>query len=62
MVDSLNALIRRFVLSSAVLFGTLLGSGAFLLHQTLIGWLGLVVAVVCGLPLLRSYGLRFRAN
>ncbi len=62
MVDPLSALIRRFLLSSAVLFGGLLGSGAFLLHQSRIGWLGLVVAVLCGLPLLRSYGLRFRSN
>ncbi|MGC6483294.1 MAG: sodium:solute symporter family protein [Synechococcus sp.] len=62
MVDPLSALIRRFVLSSAVLFAALLGSGAFLLHQTLQGWLGLVVAVLCGLPLLRSYGFRVRAD
>ena len=62
MVDPLSELIRRFLLSSAVLFGALLGSGAFLLHQSLIGWLGLVVAVLCGFPLLRSYGLRFRSN
>ena len=58
VVDSLGELIRRFLLSSAVLFGGLLGSGAFVLHQSLIGWLGLVVTVVCGLPLLRTYGLR----
>lgn len=62
MVDPLSELIRRFLLSSAVLFGGLLGSGAFLLHQSRIGWLGLVVAVLCGLPLLRSYGLRFGSN
>lgn len=62
MVDPLSELIRRFLLSSAVLFGGLLGSGAFLLHQSRIGWLGLVVAVLCGLPLLRSYGLRVRSN
>ena len=57
-VDSLGALISRFLLSSAVLFGALLGSGAFLLHQSLTGWLGLALAVVCGLPVLRSYGFR----
>ena len=60
MVDSLGELIRRFVYSSAVLFGALLGSGAFLLHQPVIGWVGLTVTVVFGLPLLRSYGLRLR--
>ena len=57
-VDSLVELIRRFLLSSAVLFGALLGSGGFLLHQSLNGWLGLVVAVLCGIELLRSYRLR----
>ena len=61
-VDSLGALISRFLLSSAVLFGGLLGSGAFLLHQSLTGWLGLVLVVVCGLPLLRSYGFRLRSS
>ncbi len=60
VVDSLGELIRRFVYSSAVLFGALLGSGAFLLHQPVIGWVGLTVTVVFGLPLLRSYGLRLR--
>ena len=60
VVDSLGELIRRFLLSSAVLFGALLGSGAFLLHQSLTGWVGLTLAVLCGLPLLRTYGLRPR--
>ena len=59
VVDSLAELIRRFLLSSGVLFGGLLGSGAFLLHQSLVGWLGLIVAVLCGVPLLRTYGLKF---
>lgn len=62
MVDPLRELIRRFLLSSGVLFGALLGSGAFLLHQSLTGWLGLVLAVVCGFPLLRTYGLRAGAG
>jgi len=60
VVDSLGELIRRFLLSSGVLFGALLGSGAFLLHQSLTGWMGLTLAVVCGFPLLRTYGLRPR--
>jgi len=59
-VDSLGELMRRFLLSSGVLFGGLLGSGAFLLHQSLSGWLGLTVAVLCGFPLLSTYGLRPR--
>jgi len=50
--ESLPDLLARFVFSSGVLFGALLGSGAFLLHQTPLGWLGLVVAVV-SLTLLR---------
>ena len=61
-VDSLGGMIKRFLLSSAVLFGGLLGSGAFLLHQSLTGWLALALVVVCGLPLLRSYGFRLRAS
>ena len=61
-VDSLGGMIQRFLLSSAVLFGGLLGSGAFLLHQSLTGWLALALVVVCGLPLLRSYGFRLRAS
>jgi len=60
VVDSLGELIRRFLLSSGVLFGALLGSGAFLLHQSLTGWMGLTLAVLCGFPLLRTYGLRPR--
>ena len=44
--ENLSDLLARFLFSSGVLFGALLGSGAFLLHQTLLGWLGLVVAVV----------------
>ena len=60
VVDSLGELMRRFLLSSGVLFGALLGSGAFLLHQSLTGWMGLTLAVLCGFPLLRTYGLRPR--
>ena len=54
-VDSLGSLLFRFLLSSAVLFGFLLGSGSFLLHQELGGWLGLSVAVVCLLPLAKGW-------
>ena len=53
--ESLSDLIARFLFSSGMLFGALLGSGAFLLHQQLLGWLGLVVAVV-SLMLLRKTG------
>ncbi len=44
--ESLQHLVVRFLLSSCVLFGALLGSGAFLLHQQLAGWSGLILAVV----------------
>ena len=46
-VDPLNLLVLRFVLGSAVLFGALLGGGAFLLHQERGGWIGLTISVVC---------------
>lgn len=54
-VDSLVSLCLRFILSVGVLFGGLLGTGAFLLHQQLGGWIGLVVAVGCVLPLTRGW-------
>ena len=44
--ESLSDLLARFLFSSGLLFGALLGSGAFLLHQQLLGWFGLVLAVV----------------
>ena len=54
-VDSLVSLCLRFILSVGVLFGGLLGTGAFLLHQQLGGWIGLVVTVICVLPLTRGW-------
>ncbi len=53
--ESLSDLLARFLFSSGLLFGALLGSGAFLLHQQLMGWFGLVLAVV-SLMLLRWSG------
>ncbi len=44
-VDSLESLIIRFLLSTGILYGGLLGCGAFLLHQERGGWIGLLVAV-----------------
>ena len=44
--ESLSDVLARFLFSSGLLFGALLGSGAFLLHQQLMGWFGLVLAVV----------------
>ena len=54
-VESLSTLIARFLFSSGILFGALLGSGAFLLHQQVWGWTGLVVAAV-SLAMLRRLG------
>ena len=54
-VESLSTLIARFLFSSGILFGALLGSGAFLLHQQVSGWAGLVVAAV-SLVMLRRLG------
>lgn len=53
--ESLATLMTRFLFSSCILFGALLGSGAFLLHQQVLGWFGLVVAGV-GLVMLRRTG------
>ena len=54
-VESLSTLMARFLFSSGILFGALLGSGAFLLHQQVWGWAGLVVAAV-SLVMLRRLG------
>ena len=43
--ENLNSLIYVFFLSSALLFGALLGIGSFLLHQERGGWLFLSIAV-----------------
>ncbi len=43
--ETVDNLIFRFFLSSFVLFGFLLGIGAFLLHQQFIGWLSLVLGM-----------------
>ena len=45
-LESLGWMFQRFVLASAVLFGGLLSTGGFLLHQQLWGWSGLVALVV----------------
>ena len=53
--ESLVTLMTRFLFSSCLLFGALLGSGAFLLHQQVLGWMGVVVAGV-SLVMLRRKG------
>ncbi len=45
-VEPLGSLMLRFFLGIGVLFGGLLGSGGFLLHQQRTGWIGIVVAVI----------------
>jgi hypothetical protein len=52
--ETLSTLLARFLFSSGILFGALLGSGAFLLHQQVIGWMGLVVAAISLLMLRRT--------
>ena len=53
-LETLPALLQRFLLANGVLFGGLLGTGAFLLHQQLAGWSGLALLVLCVLLLRRS--------
>ena len=53
-LETLPGLLRRFLLANGVLFGGLLGTGAFLLHQQLAGWSGLALLVLCVLLLRRS--------
>ena len=53
-VESLGALIIRFVLSSGMLFGLLCSSGSFLLHQQRGGWIGLIFGVLCVLGMKRN--------
>ena len=45
-IESLPAMLRRFVLACGVLFGGLLGTGGFLLHQQWSGWIGLSVLIL----------------
>lgn len=52
--ETLSTLLARFLFSSGILFGALLGSGAFLLHQQVIGWMGLIVAAISLLMLRRT--------
>ena len=52
-LESLGWMFQRFVLASAVLFGGLLSTGGFLLHQQLWGWSGLAALVVASLLLRR---------
>ena len=53
-VDSLKDLIFRFLLSVGLLFGALISTGSFLLHQERGGWTGLIVAVFCLLGLKKN--------
>ena len=45
-MESLPAMLRRFMLACGVLFGGLLGTGGFLLHQQWSGWIGLSVLIL----------------
>ncbi len=48
-------LVLRFFLSVGLLFGGLLGSGAFLLHQEFAGWIGISIAGICLVALGRRW-------
>ena len=50
-LEGLDRLLIRFVLSTGLLFGGLLATGAFLLHQQRAGWISLLVAALCLQPL-----------
>ena len=54
-VESIDQLLVRFLLSSGVLFGGMLGCGAFLLHQQMGGWIGIVVAMTCLVPMVKPW-------
>ena len=45
-MESLPVMLQRFVLACGVLFGGLLGTGGFLLHQQWSGWIGLSVLIL----------------
>ena len=45
-MESLPAMLRRFVLACGVLFGGLIGTGGFLLHQQWSGWISLSVLIL----------------
>ena len=45
-METLPAMLRRFLMACGVLFGGLLGTGGFLLHQQWTGWIGLSVLIL----------------
>ena len=53
--EGLDRLLRRFVLSTGLLFGGLLATGGFLLHQQRAGWICLAIAALCLQPLRRDW-------
>jgi Na+/proline symporter len=52
-IESFPVMLQRFVWACGLLFGGLLGTGGFLLHQHITGWCGLSVLVVSFLVLRR---------
>ena len=52
-LETLPSMFGRFLLASGVLFGGLIGTGGFVLHQQLSGWTGLALMVVSVLLLRR---------
>ena len=54
-VDDLEILFLRFLFGSGLLFGALLSLGGFLMHQQLLAWSSLLVAVFCLLLIRKKY-------
>ena len=52
-LETLSSMLGRFLLASGVLFGGLIGTGGFVLHQQISGWSGLALLVVSLLLLRR---------
>ena len=52
-LETLPSMLGRFLLASGVLFGGLIGTGGFVLHQQLSGWSGLALMVLSVLLLRR---------
>jgi len=52
-LETLSCMLGRFLLASGVLFGGLIGTGGFVLHQQISGWSGLALLVVSLLLLRR---------
>ena len=46
-VERLDLLVYKFIISSGLLFGSLIGVGSFILHNERVGWICLIFTVFC---------------